>query len=112
MQFIRRAYEVSTSAGARFAVLACATLGLAACDDSSGRLASGRAYRPIPAETVALMNDKGSDSHAPVLIRTFKKEAELEIWKMKKDGQYAFIKTYPMCRWSGQLGPKTREGDR
>ena len=48
---------------------------------------------------------------SPVLIRTYKKEAELEIWKMKSDGQYALLKTYPMCRWSGQLGPKKREGD-
>jgi murein L,D-transpeptidase YafK len=47
-----------------------------------------------------------------VLIRTYKKEAEFEIWKMKSDGRYALLKTYPMCRWSGQLGPKTREGDR
>ena len=47
-----------------------------------------------------------------MLIRTYKKEAELEIWKMKSDGQYALLKTFPMCRWSGQLGPKTREGDR
>ena len=48
---------------------------------------------------------------SPTLIRTYKKEAELEIWKMKSDGQYALLKTYPMCRWSGQLGPKKREGD-
>ena len=26
-------------------------------------------------------------------------------------GSYALLKTYPMCRWSGQLGPKKREGD-
>jgi murein L,D-transpeptidase YafK len=31
---------------------------------------------------------------------------------MNKDGQYVHLKTYPMCRWSGQLGPKTKEGDR
>ena len=30
---------------------------------------------------------------------------------MNSDGQYALLKTYPMCRWSGQLGPKLREGD-
>ena len=48
---------------------------------------------------------------SPVLIRTYKKEAELEVWKMKSDGQFALLKTYPMCRWSGQLGPKKREGD-
>ncbi|HLW90128.1 MAG TPA: murein L,D-transpeptidase family protein, partial [Roseiarcus sp.] len=34
-----------------------------------------------------------------------------EIWKMKSDGRYTLLKTYPMCRWSGHLGPKIREGD-
>ena len=48
---------------------------------------------------------------APVLVRTYKKEAELEIWKMKSDGRYALLKAYPICRWSGQLGPKKIEGD-
>ncbi|RFB79473.1 hypothetical protein DYH55_11080 [Methylovirgula sp. 4M-Z18] len=58
------------------------------------------------------MSEKGTNQNAPVLIRTYKQEAEFEIWKMKSDGQYTLLKTYPMCRWSGQLGPKTREGDR
>jgi len=31
---------------------------------------------------------------------------------MKPDGRYTLLRTYPMCRWSGQLGPKVREGDR
>jgi murein L,D-transpeptidase YafK len=48
----------------------------------------------------------------PILIRSYKKESELEIWKRRADGQYALLKTFPMCRWSGQLGPKMREGDR
>ena len=61
---------------------------------------------------LALMENKGTTKNAPVLIRAYKKEAELEIWKMKSDGRYGLLKTYPMCRWSGQLGPKTREGDR
>ena len=30
---------------------------------------------------------------------------------MKSNGEYALLKTYPMCRWSGQLGPKKKEGD-
>ena len=58
------------------------------------------------------MDKIGTTPSSPVLIRTYKKEAELEIWKMTANGQYALLKTYPMCRWSGQLGPKTREGDR
>ncbi len=48
----------------------------------------------------------------PILLRAFKKESELEVWKQGRDGNYELLKTYPMCRWSGQLGPKVREGDR
>ena len=29
-----------------------------------------------------------------------------------RDGQYALLKTYPICKWSGDLGPKKKEGDR
>lgn len=72
---------------------------------------SGRSLRPIPNETLAKMDKIGTTPSAPVLIRTYKQEAELEIWKQKGDGQYALLSTYPMCRWSGQLGPKLREGD-
>ena len=84
---------------------------LSGCQDGDG-LRSGRAYKPIPPETLALMQEKGVTKHSPILFRAFKKEAELEIWKMKPNGEYALLKTYPMCRWSGQLGPKRREGDR
>jgi len=96
----------------RFAVLGAlaAPLALSACDDG-GALAT-RSLAPIPSETLALMSEKGVEKDSPVLIRAFKKEAEFEVWKMRPDGTYVHLKTYPMCRWSGQLGPKTREGDR
>lgn len=94
---------------ARFGVLAAA-FGLAACDDD-GSLAH-RSLAPIPSETLALMEQAGTTKEAPTLIRAYKKEAELEVWKMRPDGRYVHLKTFPMCRWSGQLGPKTREGDR
>jgi murein L,D-transpeptidase YafK len=82
---------------------------LAGCQDTDF---AHRGAAPIPPETLALMEDVGVSKDAPTLIRAYKKEAELEVWKMKPDGRYAKLKTYPMCRWSGQLGPKTREGDR
>ncbi len=89
---------------------------LAACDETGegglGMAGSVRASHPLSPEMLALMDKKGVAKESPVLIRTFKKEAEFEIWKMKPDGQYTLLRTYPMCRWSGQLGPKVREGDR
>jgi len=94
------------------ALTASAAALLAGCDQD-GQLASGpgRSLTPIPGDTMALMQQKDTNPASPVLIRTYKKEAELEIWKMKSDGRYTLLKTYPMCRWSGQLGPKVREGD-
>ena len=95
-------------------LLAVALLGtaLAACQDNSQFANSGRAWRPVSSEMQALFKEKGTDAHQPMLIRTYKKEAEFEIWKMRTDGKYVHVKTFPMCRWSGQLGPKVREGDR
>jgi murein L,D-transpeptidase YafK len=86
-------------------------LGLAACEENRPRGAA-RHNIPIPPDVQALMSSKGMNKNSPVLIRSFKKESELEIWKMASNGQYALLKSYPMCRWSGQLGPKKREGDR
>ena len=47
---------------------------------------------------------------APLFIRIFKREFELELW-MKRDDRFHRFATYPICRWSGQLGPKLAEGD-
>lgn len=99
-------------------LIAGAALGLAACDEGSpvddlgGMAGSARASHPLSPRLVALMQEKGVSPSSAVLIRTYKKEAEFEIWKMKPDGRYVLFKTYPMCRWSGQLGPKMAEGDR
>jgi murein L,D-transpeptidase YafK len=90
-------------------VAACALI--AGCDDSYLDQGSGRSQQPISSATLAEMDKLDTTPSAPTVIRTYKKEAELEIWKMKSNGEYALLKTYPMCRWSGQLGPKKREGD-
>lgn len=47
---------------------------------------------------------------APIFIRIFKASAELEVW-LRKDENYHLFKTYPICAYSGSLGPKLREGD-
>jgi murein L,D-transpeptidase YafK len=67
---------------------------------------------PIPAATAALMRGKDTSASTPMLIRIYKKEAELEAWKRGAGGRYIRLKTFPICRWSGQLGPKSKEGDR
>ena len=42
---------------------------------------------------------------APIFIRIFKASSELEMWV--EDGEaYRLVKTYPICSYSGDLGPK------
>lgn len=72
----------------------------------------GQASHDIPAKLLAEMRAKGMKPESPVLIRIFKMESELEVWKVDSSGKYALLKIYPMCRWSGKLGPKTKSGDR
>jgi murein L,D-transpeptidase YafK len=93
----------------RIALAAGLVLALAACQ---GENRSTRHLVPIPQSTMALMDSKGMSKSDPILIRAFKKESEMEVWKRGSNGKYALLKTYPICRWSGQLGPKVQTGDR
>ena len=43
---------------------------------------------------------------APVLIRIYKEESTLEVWKQDRTGKYALLNSYPICKFSGNLGPK------
>lgn len=45
-----------------------------------------------------------------IFIRIFKLPGELEIW-MEDRGRYRLFKSYPICSYSGYLGPKLKEGD-
>jgi murein L,D-transpeptidase YafK len=73
---------------------------------------SSKANRPIPDKLLADIETKNMDKASPMLVRLFKQEAELEVWKQDRNGKFALLKTYPICRWSGDLGPKIKEGDR
>src|SRR5262245_25042220 len=48
---------------------------------------------------------EGLSLGAPVFMRIFKREFELELWMQKGDTFQRFA-VYPICRWSGRLGPK------
>lgn len=67
--------------------------------------------KPVPDDLLERMKVQNIDRYAPIYMRAFKKENVIEVWKQAKDGDYALIKTFPICRWSGKLGPKMREGD-
>ena len=67
--------------------------------------------RPLSKDTMMLLGKKGMKVDSPLFVRVFKEESELEVWKQREDGRYYHFKTYPVCNWSGTLGPKLQQGD-
>ncbi|MGE0698112.1 MAG: L,D-transpeptidase family protein [Hyphomicrobiaceae bacterium] len=70
------------------------------------------AARPLSKEAMMLLGKKGMDAKSPIFVRIFKEESELEVWKQRDDGYFHHFKTYPICTWSGDLGPKQQQGDK
>jgi len=58
-----------------------------------------------------LMKEKELKMGAPVFIRAFKEERELEVFLQGDDGTFQLLRTYPVAAASGELGPKLAEGD-
>jgi murein L,D-transpeptidase YafK len=80
----------------------------------AGQIVSPNPSTPAPfsvADRDRRLGEKGMTAGSPVMIRIFKAESELELWLLK-DGRFELFATYPICFWSGKLGPKQREGDR
>jgi murein L,D-transpeptidase YafK len=88
-----------------------AVMTLAGCTGGKP-VASGRHMQPLSQRMLAELKAKNMEKESPILVRIFKEEAELEVWKEDNDGRFALLRTYPICRWSGELGPKLKTGDR
>jgi hypothetical protein len=58
------------------------------------------------------MKANDMSTRSPIMMRIFKEEGVLEVWKQKGNGRYDIIASYEICKWSGKLGPKFKEGDR
>ena len=59
-----------------------------------------------------LMDARGLARGSQVFIRIFKQESELEVWLKGIDNKFTLFKIYPICTFSGKLGPKEKQGDR
>jgi murein L,D-transpeptidase YafK len=57
------------------------------------------------------LGDIGAKVGDKIFIRIFKKESLLEVW-IKPNHEYILFKRYPICKYSGYLGPKLKEGDK
>lgn len=100
-------------------LLAFTALALTACNETLDSAVpvdlskvKNKVEHPLSEKIVADMRAKGMERNAPIMIRIFKEEGTLEIWKAKTDNRFDKISSYEICAWSGKLGPKVKEGDR
>jgi murein L,D-transpeptidase YafK len=91
------------------ALISCITTDLSGQSVPESQRSRAAIARVRPRLTAAL-SQKGLSLGAALYVRVFKQERRLEIW-MRHDGRYELFKTYPICAYSGALGPKVREGD-
>ena len=56
-------------------------------------------------------SNTGVSDRAAALVRIFKQENQLELWRHKGES-FVLVATFEICKYSGGPGPKKREGDR
>jgi murein L,D-transpeptidase YafK len=58
------------------------------------------------------LSKQGLSFGAPIFMRIFKDPGYLEVWVETKDKTFKKFKEYKICTFSGELGPKTQQGDK
>lgn len=80
-------------------------------DSQENNKRAALAARRVTPGLKKVLHDKDLEWGAPVFIRIFKEERELELWIQKED-TFRKFRTYPIAAMSGVLGPKLAEGDK
>ena len=92
-------------------ILLWVAFGLVACGGFLPKSSDSRHNQPLPSAVQSALRSMGSSPGEAMVVRIFKQEKTLEVWK-KTSGGYKMFKTYEICAFSGELGPKVKEGDR
>ncbi len=91
-------------------LLHCLSIGLVQAEIPNSQRAN-IAIASVEASLKQSLSEKGLEYGAPIFIRVFKEPRILEIWVESKEGKFTLFKTYNICTYSGELGPKLKQGD-
>lgn len=72
---------------------------------------SQNAILRVEASLQSSLAKKGLEYGAPLFIRIFKEPGVLEVWLESTDKTFTLFNTYSICSFSGDLGPKLKQGD-
>ena len=68
-------------------------------------------YTSVEAAQLERLKSIGYGDKPRVYLRIFKEEKVLEIW-VRSSSEYKLYRSYDICKYSGELGPKLEEGDK
>ena len=71
-----------------------------------------KSLEPLSPKVMADLAANNLKVGAPLLVRIFKEENQMEVWLQQEYGPFVHFRTYQICSRSGVLGPKFKEGDR
>jgi murein L,D-transpeptidase YafK len=61
--------------------------------------------QPLSERMLGDLDSRGMAKQSPILLRIFKEESELEVWKVDKTGRFALLHTYPSADGRASWGP-------
>jgi murein L,D-transpeptidase YafK len=104
----------------RFKIIAIIALTFVSFSDDSFKYDQLRysrvreAYKDKESNVIDILTSSSIDkNNLRIYLRAFKQEKVIELWaKNSFDSKYRLIKEYDICRTSGELGPKRKQGDR
>jgi len=96
---------------AKVCFFALVVAGLGGCSSAVFEPKTAVKTGTVRTATLNQMKTLNMDRAAPILIRIYKQESTLEVWKQDRSGKFALLNSYPICNFSGSLGPKLTEGD-
>jgi murein L,D-transpeptidase YafK/Tfp pilus assembly protein PilX len=73
---------------------------------------SSKTNYQLSSAVLSKLSSMGIDRSSPMMLRIFKEEGRLELWKADRANRFKLVRNYKICAWSGKLGPKMKEGDR
>ena len=83
------------------------SLTLAGCLGEDGYQFPTKAMKELSPQMLALLQQKNMPKESPILVRIFKEESELAVWKQDTTGRFQLLKVYPdlpLVRRSGAEG--------
>lgn len=103
------------SVTAAVTVFLCLAVALGTCAKAGAEIPTSQRAREAVARVAPQLKQAlaraGLAYGAPIFIRLFKQEKQLELW-VRQGHRFVLFKTYPVCTYGGRgLGPKTQQGD-